>query len=580
MAHQRISSRRMGVALLVIFLMAGLLVSRLVDVQVVRAAELQEQSAEIRTTSEVIWASRGSIVDSFGNDLATDVDRYDVSADPRKVGDFRRDGEMVTVMAAMAEIALITGANADELLYAVNSNPEAHFTYLVKSVSPEDRQALRELRNPWLQMDLVRERTYPFGPVTANLTGMLGTDEPLAGVERKYDSCLRAINGTATYQKGADGIRLPGTTQLVEEPIHGGDVRLTIDSDLQWYVLQTLAEHGSNLGAQYGSAMVVRVEDGHVLAAADWPTFDPNDFSESPVEFMGARAFSSPYEPGSIMKSVGIAMLIDGGYTYSEDKIVAPGFYEVYPGRYIKNFLVADDRQLTTAGVLHTSSNTGISVLADRMPKAEATRYLRNFGFGEVTGIDFLGESSGQVLPVDQVDVVTRYNQFFGQGISVTAAQMASSYQTLANDGVRVPLRLVDGCLTNDGEFVPEPVAEPVQVVSASAAQQTVRMMETIVSQGPLRNTLEVPGYRVAAKTGTAEIATSTGYGDDRVISLAGMAPAENPEYVVLVSFYKPQTSRVSTAAAPAFHEILSHVLKHYRVAPSTEPAILPPLTW
>ncbi len=580
MAHQRISSRRMGVALLVIFLMAGLLVSRLVDVQVVRAAELQEQSAEIRTTSEVIWASRGSIVDSFGNDLATDVDRYDVSADPRKVGDFRRDGDVVTVMAAMAEIALITGANADELLYAVNSNPEAHFTYLVKSVSPEDRQALRELRNPWLQMDLVRERTYPFGPVTANLTGMLGTDEPLAGVERKYDSCLRAINGTATYQKGADGIRLPGTTQLVEEPIHGGDVRLTIDSDLQWYVLQTLAEHGSNLGAQYGSAMVVRVEDGHVLAAADWPTFDPNDFSESPVEFMGARAFSSPYEPGSIMKSVGIAMLIDGGYTYSEDKIVAPGFYEVYPGRYIKNFLVADDRQLTTAGVLHTSSNTGISVLADRMPKAEATRYLRNFGFGEVTGIDFLGESSGQVLPVDQVDVVTRYNQFFGQGISVTAAQMASSYQTLANDGVRVPLRLVDGCLTNDGEFVPEPVAEPVQVVSASAAQQTVRMMETIVSQGPLRNTLEVPGYRVAAKTGTAEIATSTGYGDDRVISLAGMAPAENPEYVVLVSFYKPQTSRVSTAAAPAFHEILSHVLKHYRVAPSTEPAILPPLTW
>ena len=580
MAHQRISSRRMGIALLVVFLMAGFLVSRLVDVQVVRAAELQEQSAEIRTTNEVLWASRGSIVDSFGNDLATDVDRYDVSADPRRVGDFRRDGETVTVMAAMAEIALITGANADELLYAVNSKPEAHFTYLVKGVSPEDRQVLRELRNPWLQIDLVRERTYPFGPVTANLTGMLGRDEPLAGVERKYDPCLRAINGTATYQKGADGIRLPGTTQLVEEPIHGGDVKLTIDSDLQWYVLQTLAEHGSRLGAQYGSAMVVRVDDGHVLAAADWPTFDPNDFSESPVEFMGARSFSSPYEPGSIMKSVGIAMLIDGGYTYSEDKIVAPGFYEVYPGRFIKNFLVADDRQLTTAGVLHTSSNTGISVLAHRMPKAEATNYFREFGFGEVTGIDFLGESSGQVLPVDQVDVVTRYNQFFGQGISVTAAQMASSYQTLANDGVRVPLRLVDGCLTNEGEFVPEPVAEPVQVVSASAAQQTVGMMETIVSQGPLRSTLEIPGYRVAAKTGTAEIASSTGYGDDRVISLAGMAPAEDPEYVVLVSFYKPQTSRVSTAAAPAFHEILSHVLKHYRVAPSSEPAILPPLTW
>ena len=580
MTHQRVSSRRMAAALVVVFLMAGLLVSRLVEVQVVRAAELQEESAEIRTTSEVIWASRGSIIDSFGNDLATDVDRYDVSTDPRKVGDFRRDGEVVTEIAAMTEIAQITGANADELLYAVNQDREAHFTYLVKGVSPEDRQALRELRNPWLQMDLVRERTYPFGPVTANLTGMLGRDEPLAGIERKYDSCLAAINGSATYQKGADGIRLPGTTQTVEEPRHGGDVKLTIDSDLQWYVLQTLAEHGSTLGAQYGSAMVVRVADGHILAAADWPTFDPNDFSQSPVEFMGARSFSSPYEPGSIMKSIGIAMLVDAGYTYSEDRIVAPGFYEVYPGRFIKNFLVADDRQLTTAGVLHTSSNTGISVLADRMPKSQATQYFRNFGFGDVTGVDFLGESAGQVLPVDQVDVVTRYNQFFGQGISVTAAQMASSYQTLANDGVRIPLRLVDGCVTDDGEVITEPAGEPVQVVSASAAQQTVRMMETIVSQGPLRNTLEIPGYRVAAKTGTAEIATSTGYGDDRVISLAGMAPAEDPEYVVLVSFYKPQTSRVSTAAAPAFHEILSHVLKHYRVAPSSEPAVLPPLTW
>ena len=105
-------------------------------------------------------------------------------------------------------------------------------------------------------------------------------------------------------------------------------------------------------------------------------------------------------------------------------------------------------------------------------------------------------------------------------------------------------------------------------------------MMETVVTQGGLRNTLEIPGYRVAAKTGTAEIATSDGYGDDRVISLAGMAPAEDPEYVVLVSFYKPQASRVSSAAAPAFHEILSHVLKHYRVAPSSEPAVLPPLTW
>lgn len=580
MHSYRQSSRRIGLALFCVVATVVLLFSRLIDVQVVRAAELREESAQIRTTSEIIWASRGAIVDGFGNYLAADVDRYDISVDPRRVGGFRRDGEVVTLEGAVLEIASITGATEENLLSRIRQSATPHFSYLVKAVSPEIRSELRELRNPWLQIDLVRQRTYPFGPVAANLIGMLGTDEPLAGIERSHNSCLQATNGIATYQRGADGIRLPGTTNQVKEPLHGGDVRLTIDSDLQWFVLQTLAEHGSALRAKYGSAMVVRVDDGHVLAAADWPTFDPNDFSRSPAEFMGARSFSSPYEPGSIMKPIGIAMLIDRGYTFAEDKITAPGKYRVHSGGFIKNFSELGNVQLTTAGVLHTSSNTGISVLSNRMPKQEASEYFGNFGFGAVTAIDFLGESAGRVLAVDEVDIMTRYNQFFGQGISVTAAQMASAYQTIANDGMRVPLSLVEGCAVSGGNFLPEPTVDSTRVIGANAAQQTTRIMETIVSEGPLKQVLEIPGYRVAAKTGTAEIANSEGYGDDRVISLAGLAPADAPEYVVVVSFYKPQTSRVSSAAAPAFQEILAHTLKHYRVPPSSQKADLPTLTW
>jgi len=570
----------MALALVLVFATASLLMTKLVDVQVVRASELQGESEAIRTTSGTIWASRGSIVDSFGNDLALDVDRYDVSADPSVSGDFRRAGETLSLEVALSEIADITGANADEMLFAIRKDPEARFTYLVKGVSPEVHLALRELGIPWLQMDLVRERTYPFGPVAGNITGMLGTDQPLAGVELDWDDCLAADNGVATYQRGADGVRLPGTTETVVDPVHGGDVVLTLDSDLQWYVLQQLAEHGSRLGAEHGSAMVVRVSDGHILAAADWPTFDPNDFAQTPTSNTGARVFSSPYEPGSIMKAIGVAMLIDGGYTYAEEKIVAPGIFRLYDDRYIKNYSVAQDTQLTTAGVLYTSSNTGLSVLSSRMPRATATSYFQKFGFGSATGVDFLGESNGLLKTGDGLDIVSRYNQFFGQGISVTAAQMAGSYQTLANGGLRVPLRLVEGCVSNAGVLVENPVQEPIRVVSQSASDQVIRSLETIVAQGPLRDVLGIPGYRVAAKTGTAEIANSQGYGAERVISLAGMAPAENPEYVVLVSFYKPQTSRVSTAAAPAFHDLMSHVLKHYRVAPSSEPAVLPPVTW
>ena len=580
MTHQRMSGRRIAFALVLVFLVSSVLVSRLVDVQIVRAAELQEQSAQVRTTSETLWASRGAIVDRFGNELALDVDRYDLSTDPRKTADFRRSGEVVTVEEALADIASITGGNYDEMLYAISSDPEAHFTYLVQGVSPDAREQLRELNVPWLQIDLARERTYPFGPVTANLTGMLGRDEPLAGIERAENSCLNANNGVATYQRGADGVRLPGTTSVVKDPVHGGQVHLTLDSDLQWYVLQQLAEHGTRLQAEHGFAMVLRADNGHILAAADWPTFDPNDFANTPQQDMGARVFSSPYEPGSIMKSMGIAMLIDAGYTYSGDRIVAPGFYNIGSGQFIKNMVVSDSRQLTTAGVLQTSSNTGMAVLANRMSKPEAYEYFQDFGFGDKTAVDFLGESKGVLREPGDVDLVTRYAQFYGQGMSVTAVQMAGAYQALANDGVRVPLRLVEGCTTNEGEFVPEPLPEAVTVVSASAAQQTVNILETVVSQGSLRSVLEIPGYRVAAKPGTAEIADASGYGADRVISLAGMAPAENPEYVVLVSFYKPQTSRVSSAAAPAFSDLMSHVLKHYRVAPSTEPAVLPPLTW
>jgi cell division protein FtsI (penicillin-binding protein 3) len=574
------SGRRVAFALATVMVVSLVFVGRLVDVQIVRAAELQEQSLQVRTTSETLWASRGSIVDQFGNDLALDVDRYDISANPSKVGDFRRAGVVVPLAQAVAEIAQVTGANYDQMLSAISADPAVQFTYLVKGVTPEAKDALRELDIPWLQIDLIRERIYPFGPVTANLTGMLGRDEPLGGVELAEDECLMAQNGFATYQQGADGVRLPGTTTLVEQPIHGGTAHLTIDSDLQWYVLQQLAEHGGRLQAQQASAIVVRVSDGHILAAADWPTFDPNDFTDAPPEHMGARTFSAPYEPGSIMKSMGVAMLIDAGHTSVSDRIVAPGIYNIGSGRFIKNMLVSDARQLTTAGVLQTSSNTGMAVLGERMPQQQAYDYFRAFGFGEKTAVDFLGESRGVLRTPEDHDPFTRFAQLYGQGISVTAVQMAGAYQALANDGVRLPLRLYDGCTTSLGEFIEAPVAEPIQVVSASAARQTVNILEAVVTQSALRPVLEIPGYRVAAKTGTAEIASASGYGSERVISLAGMAPAEDPEYVVLVSFYKPQSSKVSSAAAPAFTDLMSHVLKHYRVAPSSEPAVVPPLTW
>jgi len=170
----------------------------------------------------------------------------------------------------------------------------------------------------------------------------------------------------------------------------------------------------------------------------------------------------------------------------------------------------------------------------------------------------------------------------FGQGVSTTAIHIASIYQTLANHGTRLPVNLVAGCTAPDGAVTDAPSAEGTSVVSPWAADTTVNMLEKVVSDGDLKDVLTIPGYRVAAKTGTAEVARSdgTGYGSDRIVSVAGIAPAENPQYVVVVTFTKPSTIKTSAAAAPTFNKIMSQVLEMYRVPPSTEPAPSLPETW
>ena len=164
--------------------------------------------------------------------------------------------------------------------------------------------------------------------------------------------------------------------------------------------------------------------------------------------------------------------------------------------------------------------------------------------------------------------------------MSATTAQIASLYQTIGNDGVRVPLSLVAGCRWPDGTITQQPDTTGTRVVSADAARTTVLMMEPMVSQGPLKNILTIPGYRVAAKTGTAEVAENGRYTSDRVISVAGLVPAENPQYAIVVSFVKPDTMKTSAAAAPAFNAIMKQVIKTFRITPSTEPAPALPLTW
>lgn len=575
----RRSRLRISLAVLAIFAVVSVFVVRLVDIQVVQADELNAQSLSKRAQELVTYGVRGEIVDTNGAALASSVERYDINASPRSA----LTGPEVNgaVLEDLAKIAELTGQDATVMTASFMADPESDFLYLAKGVTLEVFQAVKELDIPWVYYDLRPSRTYPNGAIAGNLVGFIGTDGPQAGLEIGQDECLASENGSATYEKGEDGTRLPGSLVTTKEPKNGGTLRLTIDRDLQFYVQQRMAQAYSDLGAEWATAVVIRVSDGHLMAVADYPSVDPNNVDGVPNTALGSRAFSWAYEPGSTMKAVTAASLLDAGVVTPTSQVTAPGRLYLSDGGFIKDSFAHDDLRYTLTGALVFSSNTAVSLFSDSLSAQKRFDYMEAFGLNRETEVEFFGESEGLVHPASQWDERTNYAVQFGQGMTVTSVQMASIYQTLGNGGVRMPVTLVEGCEWPDGTVTQLPSTEGTRVVSESAADQTVEMLEKVVTDGWASADLTIPGYRVAAKSGTAEVADdSGGYGDAAVISFAGMAPAEDPQYAVVVTAGIPTSVYSSGAIATTFHDVMAQTLTTFRVTPSTEPAPDIPLTW
>jgi len=573
-------SRRVGIILLAVFAVAALFIGRLVFIQVFDAGRLNAEAEDRRSLTREQLGIRGSIVDANGVVLAESVERYDITASPRHANEFLRDGATVSVDQALAEIAAVTGGRVSEMRDSLEEDPTANFAYLVKSVTIAQLRDVQALSIPWTYYDLRPSRTYPRGAVAGNLVGFMGTDGPLTGVEYYQNTCLEATNGTMTFARGSDGIRIPGSTVNAVEPVDGGKIQLTIDSDLQWFAQKLIHARGNELDAKWATAMVVRISDGHILAAADWPSVDPNNVNGSKVDDMGARLFSVPYEPGSVFKPIILAAMIDRGLLSPRDEFLVPSQFEVSKSQFIADYFPHGTLQLTATGILTISSNIGMNVIAEDLTKQDRYDMLTSFGIGSRTGVSFLGEDAGYIAKPDVVDHVTKHTQIFGQGITATSAQIASVYQTLGNGGVRMPLALVAGCEADDGTVSNLPPADGIPVISESAAKQTLSMMETVATQGSMRDLAKVPGYRIAIKSGTAEVARNGIYSEDRIISVAGVAPAENPKFAVVVTFGLPQVGRTSSDAATTFAKLMGQALKYYRVPPSSGRAENLPTEW
>ncbi|TFD84852.1 peptidoglycan D,D-transpeptidase FtsI family protein [Cryobacterium serini] len=589
--NSRSSRQRTVFTILVLFAVIAVFLVRLVDIQVVQADSLTKDSVGNRSVGQVVYGSRGEIIDADGVVLAATVMRYNITMSPVNATPFKRtvDGKTIeiSVADAAAEIGAVTGQTGDAILQtigaALTANAEANFAYIAQKVDVDVLRAVQDLHIPWTYSENSPSRVYPNGAVAGNMLGYLsGEGVPQAGLESGQDACLASTDGSETYEKGADGVRIPGSSVTSTAATDGGDVVTTIDSDLNWFVQQTLAARAQETGAAWATAVVQDAKTGKLLAVADYPSVDPNNVggTENPDD-RGSRAFTQSFEPGSTFKALTAASVLDAGVATLETGIVAPYRYLPANGANINDSHSHPDQNMTMTGVLIDSSNTGMSKFGEMLTDQQRYDYMKAFGVGTPTETGFPREDGGILHPFDEWDNQTSYATMFGQGLTTTALQVASIYQTIANDGVRMPVQLVAGCRQADGTMTNVPDQVGTRVLSEKAANETSDVLEMVYQKSWVHSKWNIPGYRVAAKTGTAQMPDGQGgYSDGYLVSVSGYAPADDPQYVVSVSIADPVKLNTSAAPAPVFQEIMSQVLKKYRAVPSGATAPDLPSTW
>ncbi|MEO9327593.1 peptidoglycan D,D-transpeptidase FtsI family protein [Gordonia aurantiaca] len=584
---------RTRVFAVVVALIVLAVATKMIVVHTIQSGSISAEAAQQREYTQVLTAKRGSILDRNGRPLAYTDEARALTFLPKAVRksiaeEHQKNPELPDVDTRLKEIAkgvseMLGGSISEKDLLEKVTGDET-FVYLARSVSPDVASRITE-RFPEVGADPQSIRLYPGGSLAANVVGDVNYDgNGLIGLEASLDALLSGTDGSRTYDRGSDGAIIPGSMRNVHPAINGATVRLTLDSDTQWFVQSEVMKAKQLSGAKSASAVVLDAKTGEVLAMANDGTFNASlPLSEQPKAELGNPSVTSPFEPGSVNKIVTAAAAIEYGLTTPQTVHRVPGSIQM-AGVTVRDAWAHGVEPYTTTGIFGKSSNVGTLMLAKKVGEERFAEMLTRFGLGQRTGVGLPAESAGEVPALSQWSGGSFANLPIGQGLSMTLLQMTAMYQAIANDGLRIPPRILIS-EERDGQRPEERARpDPIRVVSPDTARVVRDMFRSVVQDDPMGEQMgtgtkaAVSGYQISGKTGTAQqVDPSCGcYSNSRYnITFAGIAPADDPRYVIGIMLDNPRRSSDGTggqSAGPLFSTIASWMLQRAQV-PLSPPA-------
>ncbi len=511
---------------------------------------LQDQGDARTIREEIIPAYRGVIYDRFGEPLAVSTPVVAVWTDPTRTPLRKADIE---------RLAPLIERSADNLAALLEARRDKSFVYLRRRVSWSKAERIRALEIDGLHFHGEYRRYYPAAETAAHVVGVTNMDDVgLEGVELAYDRTLRGRHGRKVVQKDRLGNHIRDL-EYVAAPQFGQDLPLSLDLRLQYFAYRQLKDAVLRYSAASGSLVILDARSGEILALVNSPSYNPNESLQAGFAGMRNRAVTDTYEPGSTIKPFAALAALETG-EYQPDTVVetSPGYWAV------RGKLIEDPNNygtLTLAGVIHKSSQVGISKVALALPERAVYDALVRSGAGEFIGSGLPGETSAILDDSGLRSQIVRATLAYGYGLSLSPLQLAQAYLTLANDGVRLPPTVVRRSRPPAGERVFDP----------SLTRQVLAMMEGVTGPRGTAPGARVPGYRVAGKTGTTRIVGNEGYTDERHVALfAGIAPLADPRIVMVVVVNQPQGKLFGggAVAAPVFSRVAQRAMRLLGVSP------------